>query len=246
MKRREKTLLVLVLTIIAGTAGGLQYLKSNQRLGEPGVKSAAVPGTLRRDIELPREVPGYEAEPQEVDKIVVDSLPADTSLAQMIYKDAVGQQALVTVVMMGTDRTSIHQPQFCLTGQGWVIDESRSARATVHLDRPVSFDLPVMKLVASRTVESNGQRSTWSGIYVYWFVAHDAYTEDHWRRMWWMAEHLVRDGELQRWAYISYFMPCQPGQEATAFERIQKLMQVTVPDFQAAWPAKDKPAGTRP
>lgn len=242
MKLREKALLVAVLAIIAGTAGGLQYLKSNQRLGEPGVKSAAIPGALRREIELPRQVPGYEAEPQQVDQAVVDALPADTSQAQMIYKDASGQPTLVTVVMMGTDRTSIHKPQFCLTGQGWAIDESRSSRATVHFNRPVSFDLPVMKLVASRSVDSNGQKSALSGIYVYWFVAKDAYTEDHWQRMWWMAEHLAKRGELQRWAYISYFMPCAPGQEDAAFERIKQLMQVTVPEFQLAWPVKgDQP-----
>ena len=237
MRRREKFLLVVVLGIIAGTAAGLQYLKSHQRLGEPGVKSSPIADSLRRNIELPRDVPGYEAESPEVDETVIGALPDDTSLAQMIYKDAVGQQVMVMVVMMGADRTSIHKPQFCLTGQGWAIDESRSKRETVRLERPVSFDLPVMKLVASRTVESNGQKNTMSGIYVYWFVAKDAYTADHWARMWWMAEHLVKRGELQRWAYISFFMPCAPGQEEAAFGRIKKLMQLTVPEFQLAWPA---------
>lgn len=237
MKRREKVLLVLVLAIIAGTAGGLQYLKSNQRLGEPGVRSAPVEGSLRRTIQLPLDVPGYQAKPLTVDTNVVNALPADTSFAQVIYSDAEGREAMAMVVLMGTDRTSIHKPQFCLTGQGWNIDESRSTKETIHFDAPVAFDLPVMKLVASRTVEANGQKSAYSGIYVYWFVAEDAYTEDHWERMWWMAGHLVRKGELQRWAYISYFMPCPPGQEGAAFEWVKKLIQSTVPAYQLAWPA---------
>jgi hypothetical protein len=240
VKRRERILLVIVLGIIAATAGALQYLKSNQRLGEPGVKSSAIAGSLRREIKLPLRIPGYAAEPREVDKMVVDALPDDTSMAQAIYTDDFGQQALVTVVMMGMDRTSIHQPQFCLTGQGWAIDETRSVRETVHLNRPISFNLPIMKLVASRTVETGGGQSKLSGVYVYWFVADNACTEDHWQRMWSMAKHLVQDGELQRWAYISYFVPCAPGQEDAAFEQIKKLIRVTVPEFQLAWPESGK------
>jgi hypothetical protein len=241
MKRREWVLFISALVLITGAAGALRYLKAHQRLGPPGIKSSPVAGSLRRNIEFPTNVPGYDARPIEVNKTVVDALPADTSIAQAAYADAGGQQMLATAVMMGTDRTSIHKPQFCLTGQGWAINESHSERTTVRLDRPVALDLPVMKLISSRTMESEGREVTLSSVYVYWFVAGDAVTEDHWRRMWWMAESLIRKGELQRWAYISYFMPCTPGREDEAFEKIKKLMNATVPEFQLAWPeAKSK------
>lgn len=246
MKRRELILLVTGLMLIGGAAGALQYLKANQRLGPPGIKSSPVAGSLRRNLEFPTNVPGYEAKLIEAEKIVVEALPADTSIIQMAYTDADKQPLMAMAVMMGADRTSIHKPEFCLAGQGWAIDESRSERATVHLDRPQSIDLPVMKLISTRTVESEGRQTVLSSVYVYWFVAGDAVTESHWRRMWWIAEHLVRKGELQRWAYISYFATCLPGQEEAAFERITKLMQVTVPEFQLAWPeAPASPPGTR-
>jgi hypothetical protein len=37
---------------------------------------------------------------------------------------------------------------------------------------------------------------------------------------------------LQRWAYISYFSPCLPGQEGPTFERVKKLIAASVPEFQ--------------
>jgi hypothetical protein len=37
---------------------------------------------------------------------------------------------------------------------------------------------------------------------------------------------------LDRWAYISYFSVCEPGQEDAAFERMKKLIAISVPEFQ--------------
>jgi len=37
---------------------------------------------------------------------------------------------------------------------------------------------------------------------------------------------------LQRWAYISYFSQCEPGQEDAAFARMEKLIAASVPKFQ--------------
>jgi len=236
MKRREVLLLSIGLLLMAGGAGGLRHLKENQRLGDPGIKSTPIEGSLRRTIELPLSLPGYKAESLSIESNVVEALPQDTSFARVGYTDSDGATIQVMAVMMGTDRTSLHKPQFCLTGQGWNIDEARSSREVIHFAEPVAFDLPVMKLVSSKTVEKNGVKATFSGVYVYWFVAEDAVTEDHWQRMWWMAEHLVRDGELQRWAYISFFMPCPPGKEEAAFERVKKLIEISAPRFQLAWP----------
>lgn len=236
MKRRELLLLVTGLLMVALTAAVLVHLRANQRLGRPGILATPLEGEARMEIELPREVPGYIVRDQEVPRLVVDSLPADTSIAQRIYKDPDGLEMQVTVVMMGTDRTSIHQPQFCLTGAGWRIDEKRSEPVRVRFLEPHPLELPVMKLIAQRTFDVDGRPVNWSGVYLYWFVADNAVTERHGERVWWMAKHLLRTGELQRWAYITYFAPCPPGLEEEAFQRLQKLMRQTVPKFQLAWP----------
>jgi hypothetical protein len=51
-------------------------------------------------------------------------------------------------------------------------------------------------------------------------------------RMWLMASKLLRTGVLQRWAYVSCFAACPPGQEEATFERMQKLIAAAVPQFQ--------------
>jgi len=50
--------------------------------------------------------------------------------------------------------------------------------------------------------------------------------------MWRMARDLVAKGVLQRWAYISCFSICQPGQEEARFEHMKKLIAASVPEFQ--------------
>ena len=72
------------------------------------------------------------------------------------------------------------------------------------------------------------------GLYVFWFVARNEETTSHWQRVWWLTRDLLTTGMLQRWAYISYFAICEPGQEDAAFERVNKLIAASVPKFQLA------------
>jgi hypothetical protein len=81
-------------------------------------------------------------------------------------------------------------------------------------------------------MERDGQRVTVRGIYVYWFVSGERLTARHARRMWWMAGRLLTRGELERWAYVSYFTVCAPGEEAAASERLGELIAASVPEFQ--------------
>lgn len=236
MKTREKILLIVGLALIAVTAAGVLQLRTHRRLGKPGVRAEVVPGSLRMYLTFVTNVPGYEFKEVPPSELMTNVLPKDTSFRQGAYMDAEGP-IQTFVVMMGSDRTSIHQPQYCLTGSGWVIDDARSELTTVRLERPRRMDLPVMKLITTRTVEQDGRSEKWSGVYVYWFVAGDAVTGEHSQFGLGVIKHMLRTGELQRWAYITYFAPCAPGQEARAFNRIQRLMNKTVPEFQLAWPA---------
>src|SRR5208283_3761815 len=118
-------------------------------------------------------------------------LPPDTSFGQRRYQAPDGFQASINVVLMGRDRTSLHKTEFCLEGQGWQIDRNVSAETTVHMDRPCSYDLPVMKFIATKAFTDNGRALTGRGVYIFWFVADDdEYTARHWQRMWWMARDL--------------------------------------------------------
>jgi len=138
-------------------------------------------------------------------------------------------------VLMGADRSSIHKPQLCLPAQGWTIN--RTEVATIPVAAAAHpYDLPVIKLTAANQLAVNGQTVAARGIYVYWFVAAGELSADPsgWRRTWRGMVHLLRTGELQRWAYVSVFAVCEPGQEAALYERMKQLIAATVPEFQLA------------
>lgn len=232
MNRQQIISFLTVLVLIGATAGVLAHAKASQKLGAPGVKTGPLAGSRNLEVLLPPELPGYKSEARPQSDIVVNMLPQDTSYGQRIYTADDGFQTLANVVLMGSSRGSIHKPQICLTAQGWAINDAASRVDQVQLKKPFAYDLPVMHLVASRPVDVNGQKATEQGVFVYWFVDADRYTPLHAQRMLWMAQDVLLKGELDRWAYITFFSVCAPGQEAATFEHMKKLIAAAVPEFQ--------------
>jgi hypothetical protein len=232
MNRQPILLAITVLALIGGTAGVLAHARSNQKLGAPGVKTAPLPGSQNLEVLLPADVPGYKSEALAQAETVTNMLPQDTSYGQRRYTADDGFQSLANVVLMGSSRASIHKPQICLTAQGWAINDAASRVDMVHMEKPLAYDLPVMHLIAAKTVLMDGQPVAEQGVYVYWFVDANRYTPSHAERMLWMARDVLLTGELDRWAYIAFFSGCAPGQEDATFERMKKLIAASVPEFQ--------------
>jgi hypothetical protein len=138
---------------------------------------------------------------------------------------------VTSVVLMGTDRTSIHQPQYCLDAAGWHI--GKTEQVLLPMDRPYSYDLRALKLTTFRTAKNNyKQPIEVRGIYVYWFVTADRLTPDQGARMWSIARTMLEKGVLERWAYISYFVTCLPGQEEATFAHLEQFIRASAPVFQ--------------
>jgi hypothetical protein len=76
-----------------------------------------------------------------------------------------------------------------------------------------------------------------SGIYAFWFVTKDQVTDNFPAMLKSMLFHQLTSGELQRWAYVSFFTVCRPGQEDATFARIKPLIAAAVPEFQLPPPA---------
>lgn len=241
---RNKWILALVTVVLIGSAAGLlARYKSIQRLGEPGVKTRPIPASQNLEVALPEQVPGYVAEFRQQAEVVTNTLPKDTSYGTCRYTAPDNFYTDLTVVLMGADRGSLHKPQYCLTGAGFTINKTEIE--TIPMERPAAYDLTVIKLTASGTFKQEGREQKISAIYVYWYVADNALSAspEGMDRMWSMAKNLVTTGVLQRWAYISYFAPCNPGQEEEAYQRVKKLIATTVPEFQI--PYGNLPAATR-
>lgn len=250
MNKQKIILLLMTLAMLGGGAGVLARMKTNQRLGPPGVKTEPLAGGRNLHVLLPERVLDYKSEEIPQEGLVTNTLPADTSYGQRRYsnKEDPNNWLQLTVVLMGSDRTSIHKPQYCLEGGGWKIDNTASLETKIPIEQPQPYELPVIKLVSTRMVQNNsGQPVTLRGVYVYWFVADGALSGDMSgrERMWWMAKHLLQTGVLQRWAYVSCFAVCLPGQEDATFERVEKFIAASVPEFQLT-PKAGEPATARP
>jgi len=232
MNLLKPLLFVTVLALIGATAGMLAHAKTSQKLGLPGVRTSPLPGSRNLEVLLPDNVPGYQSQALPQAAVVTNMLPPDTSFGQRAYRGEDGFRSLLNVVLMGSSRSSIHKPQICLTGQGWTINDAASHVEQVPMTRPFPYELPVMRLEASREVQLNGQSVLEKGIYVYWFVDAERYTAEHAHRMLWMAHDMVFKNELDRWAYVAFFSVCAPGQEQATFDRMKRLIIATVPEFQ--------------
>ena len=234
MNRQKVILFTATLLLIGGTAWCLTGFQARQTLGAPGVKGHSLAGDIRLEIDLPERVLDYESERQQMDEVTTNILPADTSYGRRLYRAPDRFSLLLTVVLMGTDRTSLHKPQFCLTGAGFKIDSMTSCETKIPVEQPCAYDVPVVKLVTTKETQVDGQVQTQSGLYVYWFVAQDQLSASvsGFERMWSMATHLLRTGVLQRWAYVSCFAYCAPGQEDATFERMKQFIAGSVPQFQ--------------
>jgi hypothetical protein len=236
--RRQIAVLVVTLGLIGLTAGGLAYARVNQRLGEPGLEIVA--GELRDEhgvlaatniIRLPEQVLHYRSETMPVTREELDWLPADTTYGFRRYAGWDKFWLDLRVVLMGTDRTSIHKPEYCLPGQGFQI--TRTDQLSLRMAEPHAYDLPVTRIIARRVLRMpDGRSQEVRAVFVYWFVADGQLTADHLERMVLMARDLVLKGTLQRWAYVSAFAICPPGQEEAAYARMRDFLIAAVPKFQ--------------
>ena len=223
--------LIAALLLMALAGGAIYQLQTRQTLGRPGVLAEPQAGSPRWRIPLPEQVAGMTSQEVPAAEVELSALPADTSIGKRLYTATNGAALLLQVVLMGRDRTSIHQPQYCLTGQGWLIEQTEEVRLPVAQSPP--HEVPALKLTASKVfTTADGQRVPVRAIYVYWFVADGALTAHRSQRLRWMAEELLKTGTLQRWAYVACFAQCAPGDEDQTFARVKEFVAEAVPEFQ--------------
>ena len=224
-------MLVVALVMMAGTAAALTWLRTNQRLGTPGIKAASIPGSVMMNISLPDRVLDFTSTNVPEPALVVGYLPKDTSYAERIYTAPDGFRLQSTAILMGADRTSIHRPEFCLPGQGWTIGEKRLLDIPIKGQAPYQLHAACWKL-SQAIKQDDGQSVMVGAIYIYWYVANDEETPDHNKMIERLMLDLVTTGALQRWSYISYFALCRPGDEDTTIDRMTRFISAQAPEFQ--------------
>ena len=128
------------------------------------------------------------------------ALPGDTQVVRKRYAEAAtGHPILVTIVLTGSARDSIHRPQRCLIGQGLEIVDSQVLGVDIE-----ERDAPLDVMLLSTLRPARGRdRSMISSYYAYWFAGKGRETPHHLTRMLWMAWDRMIHGSMHRWAYIA-------------------------------------------
>jgi hypothetical protein len=232
MNKQKGLVLLVTLTLMAGTVGALTWLKGRQKLGPPGIIAAPIPGSVMMKIDLPERVLDFNSTNVPEPEVVANYLPKDTSFVERSYTSPDGSPSIyATIVLMGQDRTSIHRPEYCLIGQGLAPNEKTVVNIPIEGTTP--YLLPASKWkVGGVFQEPDGRKVNVAGVYVFWFVADKAQTADYIQFQHHLLRNLLFTGQLPRWAYVSYFSVCAPGQEEAAFERMKKLIAASVPAYQ--------------
>jgi len=158
------------------------------------------------------------------------TLPADTGYARRLYLPGGDQRraVLVSIVLSGRDRSSLHRPDICLTGQGW----------TILSDTPHSFRIGARGLPCSvLELEHSGVGGTQAqrGLVAYWYVGPQGIVPDNLKRL--SRDVLGRlSGRSDRWAYVLLQTEMPDGREE-ALGRIRSLLQGLGPSVGLLEPA---------
>ncbi len=157
-------------------------------------------------------------------------LPADTGFSRKIYVSLAdpSKQAFLSIVLSGRDRTSIHRPEYCLVGQGWTIQGSFAHRFA-YPGKPGGFPATVLRV--EKEVMAPGGPLVVPQLFAYYFVGGEVVVSTHWERIARDAADRVLHGTSDRWAYVVVQTGDSDG-EAAALERIQTILDKTLPAFQ--------------
>ena len=144
-------------------------------------------------------------------------LPADTLGARRLYTDNNSNQIYCSVVLEGSDVTSIHRPELCLKGQGWVIERERVER--LPLATAPGGGLRISCLDAKRTITLPQGNAESRAVFAYWFVGKDRLTPYHWQRIFLTTKDRVLFNRNARWAYFLIYAPMTVEHEGLAQKR---------------------------
>ncbi|HZP59524.1 MAG TPA: EpsI family protein [Opitutaceae bacterium] len=187
------------------------------RLAADGVNPAELPPFLGTE---------WVGRTEEVTAVEREVLPPDTGFSRKLYFrwDNRRQPVLVSLVLSGHDRTSIHRPELCLVGQGWTIlgSERRQVSAGGR-----TWPVTLLQVETRLALPDGGSRRE-PAVVVYWFIGGDSAEASTggrlWRETWDRLAHWRRD----RWAYVLAQTPADDG-PAAALARVQIVLAEALP-----------------
>lgn len=164
-------------------------------------------------------------------------LPPDTGFSRMIYfsRSDPAKAVLLSIVLSGRDRTSIHRPELCLMGQGWTVEGATERRFDFPGRTDAGFPATLLRVQREVPVPAMGGKPQGRAVVpqfvAYWFVSGETVVASHWQRLARDAWNRVAHGRADRWAYVLMQTDAADGEEA-AVARMQAVLRETLPVFQ--------------
>ena len=229
---RRPILIPAIVTLVAlGEAAFLHHLATSPDRGAAGVVLAA---DELNPVELPAFLgTDWIGRRAEVTPIEREILPADTGFSRKVYVSLAEprRDVLLSVVLSGRDRTSIHRPELCLVGQGWTIDAATRHQFQFPSASGAAGSFPSTVLEVRREMASPHGKVIVPQLAVYWFVDSRTVVATHWERLLRDAWNRVTRARADRWAYVLMQTDSSDG-KAAALARMQQILDDTLPAFQ--------------
>jgi exosortase len=196
---------------------------------------------LTADASSPVELPSFIGtnwigRRVDVSALEREVLPPDTGYSRKNYirVAAVGQQVFFSVVLSGRDRTSIHRPELCLTGQGWTIN----SRSHYEFSTPAGPVQATLLRVEHPARTAAGENIVVQSAFAYWFVGSSSLESSHLGMQWRDVVDRIRHLRSDRWAYVVVQALIMNNDEAETLSRMQEVVAGVWPQLAAAAPAE--------
>lgn len=203
---------------------------------------------------LPEETMEYQGERVAISRLEAQLLPEDTTYLKMSYSPKFGllEEARIwdglsaTLILSGTDRRSLHEPEICLDNQGWAIMNRQPIKVQTSGGELEVMDLELRRYLISEgkpVLDQDGNRAFVQAHYVYWWVSKTGSTAHTDKRV----LQTVRDNFLyntnSRWGYPSVMAYADPRLEPglgseRARSRALKFIADYAPKFQKSLGAR--------
>lgn len=224
---RSVVVALTVAGLTAGTVLGVRHFdrlpvntECGVRLTADGVNPVPLPPFIGTD---------WIGRSAEITPVEREILPPDTGFSRRSYValHQPGHEVFASIVLSGRDRSSIHRPELCVTGQGWTIT-GKFAHRFQYPGHPEA-GVPATVLRIRRETRQGGRPLP--ALLAYWFVSGQRVVPTLWERMGWGAWDRLRHGRADRWAYVLLQADATDG-EAAALARMQEVLDGTLPDFE--------------
>lgn len=190
------------------------------------------PPPLRLD--LPAKLANFESQEMPMQAIERQALNEGTEIGRRFYfsKD---RAILASVVLSGPVKRSLHEPQICLPGQGWVIESQTVINFDCGLAAPVQATLLTLHRDAQ---DATGRVVRTRALNVFWYQGSYGRTASTYDEHvgFTYADALLRNID-HRWCLLSFFAPLKeapaglmdPFADLAALEEMKAFMKELVP-----------------